>query len=317
MTPEITTLLIPLITAFSLSVWAVSVVLKRLTLDHPNDRSSHTVPTPRGGGLGVVPAALAVWVLFADYHPWPLLAGALLLMAGSWIDDRRGLSPLTRIIAQAAMVTWCAGGWGLDFLPAFILGFGLLWFVNLYNFMDGIDGITGVETASLGLGIALVAAISGTAAPLIVPALCLTGAALGFLVWNWHPAKVFLGDSGSVPLGLLAGALLIALALSGQWQAAVILPAYYLADASLTLGSRLLNGEKVWQAHRKHFYQRATRGGAGPRKVSTAILIGNMGLILCAALAATGNGTAGLLIAAAVTVGLLTLLGQWGRNAPP
>ena len=306
------------ITAFALTLWAVGAVLKRLILDLPNDRSSHTVPTPRGAGLGIVPALLLVWALFADYRPWPLLIGALVLMAGSWIDDKRGLPPLTRLLLQALMVGLFIASLPLDsWAFAFILGFLLLWFVNLYNFMDGIDGITGIETASLGLGVALVSWFSDGAQSLIVPSLAVVGAALGFLIWNWHPAKVFLGDCGSVPLGLLTGGLLVALALAGQWQAAIILPAYYLADASLTLGRRLLGGEKIWQAHRKHFYQRATRGGAGPAKVSLAVLAGNCVLIASALTAAGGNAPLGMASAAIVVVALLGLLGYWGRNAPP
>lgn len=310
--------LIAPITTFALTVWAVGVVIKRLTLDHPNDRSSHTIPTPRGGGLGVVPVILLIWCLFADYRPWVLLSGALVLMLGSWIDDRRGLSPLTRLILQAAVAAAFTAVLPVAFWPLlFVLWFALLWFVNLYNFMDGIDGITGVETVSLCLGIVLVSLISGAAHPLIVPALIMAAGGLGFLVWNWHPAKVFLGDSGSVPLGLLIGGLLIELALAGQWQAALILPAYYLADATITLCARLLNGEKIWQAHRKHFYQRATRGSAGPVRVSLAVLTGNMGLMLCACLAAWGHGTLGLCLTAISVFCLLTVLQLWGRNAPP
>ena len=299
------------ITAFALTIWAVGLVIRRLVLDHPNDRSSHSTPTPRGGGLGVVPAVLVVWILFADYRPWALILGAVALMAGSWIDDRQGLSPLTRLVAQAAMVALFIATLPINhWFLAVLAGFALLWFVNLYNFMDGIDGITGIETASLGVGIAVVAGLDN---PLSLPALTLAGAALGFLVWNWHPAKVFLGDSGSIPLGLLLGGLLIELALSGHWQAALILPAYYCADASLTLGSRLLKGEKVWQAHRKHFYQRASRGGAGPVRVSLSVLVGNLGLIGCAWM----GGTAGLVGAALIVTALLSVLGYWGRNAPP
>ena len=316
MTPDLIHLAITLITAFSLSSWAVGAVLRRLTLDYPNDRSSHTIPTPRGGGLGVIPAAWLTWMLFADFRPWPLLAGALILMAGSWIDDRRGLSPLTRLIGQAAMVGWFITSQPVGWTVACGLGLVLVWFVNLYNFMDGIDGITGIETACLGSGIAIVAAISGSSPHLILPALSLTGAALGFLVWNWHPAKVFLGDAGSIPLGFLLGGLLIILGLAGQWQAALILPAYYLADAGLTLSYRLVRREKVWHAHRKHFYQRANRGGAGPRRVTTAILVGNLGLMLCAVCAALGQGTLGLIGGFVVVTSLLALLQWWGRNAP-
>lgn len=317
MTPEILLFASVAITAFGLSIGAVWAVLRKLTLDHPNDRSSHTIPTPRGGGLGVIPAILLPWILFAPDHPWTLIVGALLLMAGSWIDDRRGLPPLTRLLAQAAMAALFIIPLNPGVLLGLALGFILVWFINLYNFMDGIDGISGVETASLGLGIVVVCLISRAAPNLILPALCLTGASLGFLVWNWHPAKVFLGDCGSIPLGLLMGGLLILLALAGQWSAAIILPAYYLADATITLTARMLNGEKIWQAHRKHFYQKAARGGAGPAKVSKTVLGGNLGLIGCAALTANGHQAVGLAAAALVLTGLLAMLYRWGKNAPP
>ena len=306
------------ITAFALTVWAVGVVIKRLTLDHPNDRSSHTVPTPRGGGLGVMPVILLAWVLFTDYRPWTLLIGSLALMLGSWIDDRRGLPALTRLLLQSVVVAVFTVTLPIEILPLLIVvWFALLWFVNLYNFMDGIDGITGVETVSLCVGITVICLISGTAPNLVIPALIIAAAGLGFLVWNWHPAKVFLGDSGSVPLGLLTGGLLIELAFAGQWQAALILPAYYLADATITLCSRLLNGEKIWQAHRKHFYQRATRGGAGPVRVSVIVLTGNLGLTLCACLTAWGHNFLGLSLAAANIFCVLTVLQRWGKDAPP
>ena len=306
------------ITAFALTVWAVAWVLTRLTLDHPNDRSSHSVPTPRGGGLGVIPSVLFAWAVFSDYRPWPLLAGALALMAASLIDDRRGLPPLVRLIVQAVMVgvftlTLPESSWPILAVAAFLL----LWFVNVYNFMDGIDGIAGVETLGLGLGIAVIAAQSGDTAALAVPALCLAAAGLGFLVWNWHPAKVFLGDCGSVPLGLLTGGLLIMLAFGGQWAAALILPAYYLADATVTIGVRLITGDEFLKPHRKHFYQRASRGDAGPAKVSSTVLVGNIGLILAAWIAANGQTFLGLLLGAAIVAGLLALLHHWGRNAPP
>ena len=299
------------LTSCGLCVWAVGMVIRRLILDLPNERSSHSVPTPRGGGLGMIPAILITWLLFVPDPPVELLAGAFLLMAGSWIDDRRGLSPLVRLVGQMLMALWVImalplPGWVL--LPLLL---AYVWFINLYNFMDGIDGITGVETACLGLGMAVVSP------DLAIPGLILAGASVGFLVWNWHPAKVFLGDSGSVPLGLLTGGLLIKLALAGQWAAALILPAYYAADATITLIRRLLNGEKIWQAHRKHFYQRANRGGAGPRLVSGSILLANLALIGCAFLTTQGQTILGLGLATGIVAGLLGLLGWWGRNAPP
>ncbi|MEQ8194752.1 MAG: glycosyl transferase, partial [Rhodospirillales bacterium] len=176
------------------------------------------------------------------------------------------------------------------------------------NFMDGIDGIAGVETASLGGGIVAVVLLAATDPALAWIGVTLIAGALGFLWWNWHPAKIFLGDTGSVPLGFVLGWLLLTLAAEGQWAAAFILPLYYLADATLTLFRRALRGEKFWQAHREHFYQRAAQRGLGHAHVSLAILAGNVGLIALAAWAATGKTWQPLLGAAAVTVIMLLYL---------
>ena len=156
-----------------------------------------------------------------------------------------------------------------------------LWFVNLFNFMDGIDGIAGVESASLGVGLALVFLLSG----LILPAglaLLATAAALGFLLVNWHPARIFLGDVGSVPLGFLLGWLLLLAAAEGAWAAALILPGVYWADATVTLLRRACRGERVWRAHREHFYQRAVQRGLRHDQVARRIALANAGLVLLA-----------------------------------
>lgn len=280
-------------------------LVRRQILDRPNDRSSHTLPTPRGGGLAVVPVVLAAWAVHGAPAPfgtpaltWAVLLGAALLAGLSWLDDRHTLPPLPRFLAQiagVAAVLLLLPAEALVFqglLPAWldrlVAGFAWLWFVNLTNFMDGIDGITGVETASVGLGLALLAAL-GLAGPAVgVPGVVLLAAALGFLVWNWHPARLFMGDVGSIPLGFLMGFLLIVLAADGQLAAAILLPLYYLTDATVTLLKRLVRREKVWQAHRSHFYQQAVQKGLSHARVSGAVAVVNLGLIGCALAAAAG-----------------------------
>ena len=252
--------------------------LRRLALARPNQRSSHVVPTPQGGGLIVVPVALVIaagtlWLIpvtvpgGAVYGAAVALA-ALALMTVGFIDDMRGLGVLLRLSVQGLAVVLAIALMPpeLRILPALpvwleriVLCGGLLWFINLFNFMDGIDLISAVETVSIALGIALLAALGVAGAAYGYVAAALLGAVLGFAIWNRPPARLFLGDAGSLPLGFLLGTLLIHVAASGQPAAALLLPLYYLADATITLGWRLWRRERVWEAHRSHFYQQATR----------------------------------------------------------
>jgi UDP-N-acetylmuramyl pentapeptide phosphotransferase/UDP-N-acetylglucosamine-1-phosphate transferase len=296
----------------------LGVLVRRAILDRPNARSSHDTPTPRGGGLAVIAVLIPAWIaaaLVADGPvPWLPLVAAAILAAVSWRDDVRSLGILWRlgaqILAVAAGLASLGGPVFHGLLPAWLdalaAGFLWLWFVNLYNFMDGIDGITAVETASIGGGVALVAFAAavgpaGAAAWGIV----LAATALGFLPWNWQRAKLFLGDVGSVPLGYLAGWLLLSLAAAGAWKAALILPLYYLADATITLLRRLKRGEKVWQAHREHYYQRAVQGGMSHASVVKAVLAGNLALAGLALGAETGLGSLALVMAGTVAAILL------------
>jgi UDP-N-acetylmuramyl pentapeptide phosphotransferase/UDP-N-acetylglucosamine-1-phosphate transferase len=244
-------------------------------------RSSHAKPTPQGGGVIVVPVALAVaGIAFAIGGTVPaggilyaITIGVLVLALTivGFVDDMRDLGVAPRLVAQLIAVAIAVA-----LLPAelrvfppsvpiwierlILIGCGL-WFVNLVNFMDGIDLISVVETVAVTLGIALLAAFGIIPAAYGYAAVALLGAMIGFSFWNAPPARLFLGDAGSIPIGLLLAMLLINVAGTNAWAAAVILPLYYLADASVTLLRRLLRGERVWQAHREHFYQQATRSG--------------------------------------------------------
>jgi len=296
----------------------LSLLVRRAILDRPNERSSHDTPTPRGGGIAVVAVLVPAWIAAALLGgasvPWLALGAAVLLAAVSWRDDLKSLGILWRFGAQIlAVAIGMASIDGLVFrgllppwLDALAAGFLWLWFVNLYNFMDGIDGIAAVETASIGGGVALVA-LGASMGPAGAAAwgIVLAAAALGFLPWNWHRAKLFLGDVGSVPLGYLAGWLLISMAAAGAWKAALILPLYYLADATITLLRRLRRGEKVWQAHREHYYQRAVQGGMSHAAVVRAVLAGNLALAGLALGAETGLGSLALVMAGSVAAILL------------
>jgi UDP-N-acetylmuramyl pentapeptide phosphotransferase/UDP-N-acetylglucosamine-1-phosphate transferase len=305
-------------------------LLRHDILDQPNERSSHNAPTPRGGGLGMLAALLPVWLAIPFFLPtasaegalttahWVIPLAALLLAGVSWIDDLMTIGPLPRLGAQFAAALAGAflikGAVFQGLLPGpietIVVAIGWVWFVNLFNFMDGIDGISGVEACAIGVGILLIGGV-GTQ-PLEAAhgqALAVAAAAAGFLVWNWPPARIFLGDSGSVPLGYLLGWLLLSLAASGAWQAAAILPLYYLGDATITLFRRIARGEKFWHAHRDHFYQIAIKRGLSHARVSTAIAFVNLlliGLALISVLADPGTLWPWLaLLAAGILVALL------------
>jgi UDP-N-acetylmuramyl pentapeptide phosphotransferase/UDP-N-acetylglucosamine-1-phosphate transferase len=301
-------------------------------LDQPNERSSHSMPTPKGGGIVVIACIAVAWAMMATAAPQAgiilaVIAAALALALLSWADDLKGLDPFARLLGQAAAVAFVLfspfsepffagpyfGGLLPGWLDAVLAGLVWLWFINLFNFMDGIDGIAGVETACVGIGIALVAVAAGLAAPFGAFGLTIAAAALGFLWWNWHPARIFLGDVGSVPLGYLLGWLLLGLAQNGEWAAALILPLYYLADATITLLRRGVRGEKVWQAHRLHFYQHAVKTGLDHGQVVRHVLFVNLLLVALAVAAARGWVWASLICALVAVSGLLFFL---SRNHP-
>jgi len=308
----------------------IPLLRRAAVLDRPNERSSHAAPTPRGGGIALIAAILLSWLaLIAAGAVAPLLLvilfGTALLAAVSWIDDLRGLPPAIRLVAQLAAVGLALGTLSVigaptlsqEWLPRWLDGVGSallwLWFINLFNFMDGIDGLAGSEAVAISLGLLLFGEFgagenwggAGLAATI-------AAASLGFLVWNWAPARIFLGDVGSVPLGYLLGFLLLGVAARGHWKIAVILPLYFLADATLTLVRRLARGEPVWQAHRQHFYQRAVQRGLGHAAIVRRVIAADLILIAAGWAAENGWGLAALAGAAGVVAALLlSLAGGW------
>ncbi|MEM5386433.1 glycosyltransferase family 4 protein [Paraburkholderia phymatum] len=239
----------------------------RLATDIPNDRSLHVRPTPRVGGWGIVPVALAGMLLVAP-SLWCAVLATAFLAAVSQVDDRRGLparvrfaAHLVAVVALVALFPAMAPWWALG-----ALAFLMIWFVNLYNFMDGSDGLAG-GMALFGFSGYAAAALSSShpASELALASAAIAGAALGFLLFNFHPARIFLGDAGSISLGYLAGALGYWGWLKGTWPvwfpALVFAP--FIGDASVTLLRRLARGDKFWQAHREHYYQRMVRSGVG------------------------------------------------------
>jgi UDP-N-acetylmuramyl pentapeptide phosphotransferase/UDP-N-acetylglucosamine-1-phosphate transferase len=295
-------------------------LIRRAVLDHPNERSSHTVPTPRGGGWAVIliliPGMIVTGLLENNMAThFGLMIGTIMLAFISWRDDQGNASVSARLATH--ILAACFGS--LAFPPNETIFNGLLpfwldrslmivawaWFINLTNFMDGIDGITSAETISIATGVSLVF----TAANIVDPfastlTLLLTGACLGFLVMNWYPAKIFLGDIGSVSLGYLMGYLLLLLAVKGQWAAALILPGYYLADSGLVLAKRTLRLEKIWQPHREHFYQRAAESIGRHDKIVWWMVCANI-LLLFAAIASVSFRWAALTFATVIVAILL------------
>lgn len=309
----------------------LSYLRHKAILDHPNERSSHAVPTPRGGGIGILIVALPALFLVNMLAETPVvltpvaLSAAFALAMLSWLDDLKDLGAGVRFAVQFLCVALCVyflpqtpdgyiGGVLPVWLEKVVLVLGWVWFINLYNFMDGIDGISGIETVSIGAGVALFAFLLSLGDGLILSGLVLAGGALGFLKWNWHPAKVFMGDVGSVPLGFLLGWLLIVLAGEGIFLIALCLALYYLVDASFTLLHRAVRGEKVWQAHREHFYQQAVQKGLRHDQVAARVLMVNIILMGSGWLAYDVSVLLGVGLAG-VSVVLLLLHFAKGRSA--
>jgi UDP-N-acetylmuramyl pentapeptide phosphotransferase/UDP-N-acetylglucosamine-1-phosphate transferase len=273
-------------------------LLQRYALARPNARSSHRLPTPQGGGIAViaatiVAAAFGLFSLGASYAP-PLVTvfAAVVVIAGvGAADDIRPLGVAPRLLLQAmavAAVIYALPSdlrvisilpWWIERVLLFLAG---LWFVNLVNFMDGIDWMTVAEIVPITGALAALGCLGALSRDGIAVALALGGAMIGFAYFNRPVAKLFLGDVGSLPIGLLVGWLLVLLAGNGHLTAALLLPLYYLADATLTLLRRFSEGERVWQAHRTHYYQRATDRGFTVTEIVARIFAVNICLSVLA-----------------------------------
>ncbi len=274
-------------------------LLQRYALARPNARSSHTVPTPQGGGVAVIAAtvasaaiSVALFGAAVDTALLAVLAAAVLLAFVGAYDDLKTMPVLPRLLMQAVAVGIVLAALPAEFhlvsvLPVWaervLLLIGGLWFVNLVNFMDGLDWITAAEVVPVTAALALFGFFGQLPSAPAMIALALCGAMLGFAPFNKPVAKLFLGDVGSLPIGLLMGWCLLELAGSGHLLAALLLPLYYLADATLTLLKRLSKGEAVWIAHRSHFYQQATDNGFSVMQVAGEVFVLNLVLAAFAA----------------------------------
>jgi Fuc2NAc and GlcNAc transferase len=289
--------------------WALTRVLRRYALakslmDIPNERSSHSIPTPRGGGVAIVVAfvvslpVLASLDLLTTQALYGLLGSGLLVAIIGFSDDHGHIAARWRLlghfIAAAWALFWLQGLGSIQFLGATVdLGwfgnvlaaFYLVWMLNLYNFMDGIDGLASVQAIFVCVAGCLIAWLSGHES-LIGGPLLLAAAVAGFLVWNFPPARIFMGDAGSGFLGLILGILTIkagqeAPELMWSW---LILLGIFIVDATVTLFRRLFRREKIYQAHRSHAYQYASRQYSSHRTVTLGTLYINLLWVLPMAL---------------------------------
>ena len=293
---NINIILLIAVIAFLLCGLGVMLVIRYFPiLDIPNNRSNHSVPKPRCGGIAVVITIVLSllslqflnfednWQVKAyDYEIWVILGGFILLALVSLYDDIKGLPPFIRLffhlIAAGAVVATIPYEARLfpEMVPFWAergaLVLLLVWFINLYNFMDGIDGITAIETITIGLGIFIITLLKFLPLAMGAYGLFIAFIMLAFLFYNWSPSKIFLGDVGSISVGFILGWLLLKMAYEGLWAGALILPLYYLVDATLTLGKRILKGHKPWEAHKEHFYQIIVQKGLSHSQACFVIL---------------------------------------------
>jgi UDP-N-acetylmuramyl pentapeptide phosphotransferase/UDP-N-acetylglucosamine-1-phosphate transferase len=273
-------------------------ILVRHLLAHPNHRSSHKVATPQGGGLGVMFALLVVCALAALLAPRlgaasliPVLGAACFLTVLGALDDAHALPVSWRFIGQtiAALAIVLTLPAELRILPEIVplwleralLVIGTIGFVNAVNFLDGIDWMTVAEVVPITLAVAVMCGFGVVPVGIGLLALALLGAMLGFAIFNKHPASIFLGDAGSLPIGLYLAVMLIYVA-HASLVAAILLPLYMIADTSITLVRRIINKEPFLAAHRSHYYQRAVIGGRSVPQVTARIFLHGLALALLA-----------------------------------
>ena len=260
---------------------------RKKVFDIPNERSSHTKPMPKGGGWIIViflmilflPPIYAYGRGFPEPHwtdsflyihvPITILGLAIL----SWLADIKNISPFIRLFFQFFIIFYLLAAVKLTndaitYLDVVMSSLLIVWFINIFNFMDGIDGITPSVAITILAGYLIATSSNIISYDIYSIIFC----CLGLLFWNWHPAKIFLGDVGSVILGFICILFLITLAYDGQWGWAISLPMYYILDTSITLINRFIDGKKIWQAHNEHFYQKAVQSGMNHSQVVKLII---------------------------------------------
>ncbi|HUW74188.1 MAG TPA: glycosyl transferase [Methyloceanibacter sp.] len=286
-------------------IFVLKPLLARHLLSHPNERSSHVAATPEGAGLGVMTALLVVCTALLLFTPLPppslvpVLIGAAVLTVVGALDDAHALAVSWRLLAQMLVALGVVFALPQDFrlLPDLLplgveralLVLGVVGFVNAVNFLDGLDWMTVAQVVPMTLGVAILCGLGVVPETIGLLALALLGAMLGFAVFNKHPAQIFLGDAGSLPIGLVLAYMLIYVA-EAHIVSSILLALYTLADSVLTFSRRLANGERVFSAHRSHFYQRAVAAGLRVPQVTARVFwlgLWLMTLAIAAALSRT------------------------------
>ncbi|RII75947.1 MraY family glycosyltransferase [Pseudomonas monteilii] len=317
--------LITSLVSFLLTALVRKVSLAKSVMDIPNARSSHSIPTPRGGGVAIVTAFLAAVIsvyalsgLDSNVLAGLVGAGAGVALVG-FFDDLGHIAARWRLLAHfaaSAWLVWMLGGmapiqlfgqiYDLGVIGSLLAVIYLVWMLNLYNFMDGIDGLASLEAITVCLGVGLLAYLAGQSQLVFLP-MALAAATAGFLCWNFPPARIFMGDAGSGFLGVVLGGL----SLQAAWHYPqllwcwLILLGVFIVDSTYTLLHRMLRGEKVYEAHRSHAYQFASRRYGSHLPVSMAVAALNLLWLLPVALCVLLfdlDGLTGVLIAYAPLV---------------
>jgi len=308
-------------------------LLQRYALARPNARSSHREPTPQGAGIAVIAATIASvagTALFApdllqDPSQLSLIFACTIGLAAIGVtDDIRPLEASPRLLLQTVAVAVMIAALPADLrivsqLPwwfeRILMLLGGLWFVNLVNFMDGIDWMTVAEVIPVTAALALFGFMGALSESATLVAIALCGAIIGFAPFNRPVARLFLGDVGSLPIGLLLSWLLILLAGNGHLTSAILLPLYYLADATITLMRRMVMGERITQAHRSHFYQKALDNGFSVHQIVGRVFAINVALGCLAAITLVNQSRAILVVMALIGSLLVgTLLSNFARQ---
>lgn len=270
-------LLISPLIAFGITWIVIRGLLRHFAghlLDHPNERSLHERPVPRTGGIGVTAGIAVSMSLVSPVSWWPLWIGAVLLVAISFLDDLGNLPIVSRLVVHFVAATGLVWGgllWQIELGWSVVAVIAIVWMINLYNFMDGMDGLAG-GMAMIGFSYLSVAAWAGGNWPLVLLSASIAASSGAFLLFNFHPARMFLGDAGSTTLGFLAAGLGLIGWRDGVWSIwfPVLVFSPFIMDASLTLVKRILRGERFWRAHREHCYQRLVLSGWSHRKTALA-----------------------------------------------